>query len=373
MNIIFISPNYPAGHWRYVTALREAGHNILGIGDAGDETFPPVLRGSLTEYYRVGDLHDYDAVYRACGYFISRYGRIDAIESLNDYWRDLLDALCGDSLLCASSPEESYALEMDVRLSRMDFLPPHLIPATQREAVDFAAKYGYPLTALPTSDKRLGRQSPDSDKKLRELIKNSPKKEYVLYAPCPGDKISIDGLCMFAGRQDDDGFPELSAVAIAAHAMREDGCAVGVELSEDEVRYIEGIVTRCGEAGFFHLDAVRATKAVPDIAKRGELVICDFTPTPPHEYIIDCINLEIGADLRALWTSGFAPTAAPQAEADTDTETGDTDTAITDGGETPSYPLERKCLAAAVSRSFDRSYKNSHEAVMRKLSIALSS
>ena len=31
MNIIFISPNYPAGHWRYVTALREAGHPLRNV------------------------------------------------------------------------------------------------------------------------------------------------------------------------------------------------------------------------------------------------------------------------------------------------------------------------------------------------------
>ena len=60
MNYLFISPNYPAGHWRYIAALRDAGHDVYGIGDAGSETFPAELRGNLSGYYRVGDLHNYD-------------------------------------------------------------------------------------------------------------------------------------------------------------------------------------------------------------------------------------------------------------------------------------------------------------------------
>ncbi len=86
MNIIFISPNYPDGRWRYVKALRGLGVNVLGIGDAVEEDFPHGLKGCLTDYYRVDDLHNYDAVYRAIAFFSHKYGRPDVIESLNDYW-----------------------------------------------------------------------------------------------------------------------------------------------------------------------------------------------------------------------------------------------------------------------------------------------
>ncbi len=91
MNVIFISPNYPEDRWRYVHALRGLGVNVLGIGDAVEEEFPHGLKGCLTDYYRVEDLHDYDAVYRAVAYLTYKYGRADAIESLNDYWA-LLEA-----------------------------------------------------------------------------------------------------------------------------------------------------------------------------------------------------------------------------------------------------------------------------------------
>lgn len=96
MNVIFISPNYPEGRWRYVSALRGLGVNVLGIGDAVEEDFPYGLRGCLTDYYRVDDLHNYDAVYRAVAFFSHKYGRPDVIESLNDYWAVLEASLRRD-------------------------------------------------------------------------------------------------------------------------------------------------------------------------------------------------------------------------------------------------------------------------------------
>lgn len=96
MNIIFISPNYPEGRWRYVHALRGLGVNVLGIGDAVEENFPHGLKGCLTDYYRVDDLHNYDAVYRGVAFFSHKYGRPDGIESLNDYWAKLEASLRRD-------------------------------------------------------------------------------------------------------------------------------------------------------------------------------------------------------------------------------------------------------------------------------------
>lgn len=96
MNVIFISPNYPEGRRRYVAALRGLGVNVLGIGDAVEEDFPHGLKGCLTDYYRVEDLHNYDAVYRAVAFFSHKYGRPDVIESLNDYWAVLEASLRRD-------------------------------------------------------------------------------------------------------------------------------------------------------------------------------------------------------------------------------------------------------------------------------------
>ena len=45
-----------------------------------------MLKGALMEYYYVDSLEDYDRVYRAVAFYIHKYGRIDWLESLNEYW-----------------------------------------------------------------------------------------------------------------------------------------------------------------------------------------------------------------------------------------------------------------------------------------------
>jgi biotin carboxylase len=62
------------------------GGNVLGIGDAPYAELDQAVKDSLTEYYQMSDMHDYDQLVRACGYFTHRYGKIDRFESLNEYW-----------------------------------------------------------------------------------------------------------------------------------------------------------------------------------------------------------------------------------------------------------------------------------------------
>ena len=85
-NFIFISPNFPTNYWRFCQELKNNGLRVLGIGDQPYEQLSPELWGSLDEYYKVSTLENYDEVYRAVAFFIHRYGRIDWLESNNEYW-----------------------------------------------------------------------------------------------------------------------------------------------------------------------------------------------------------------------------------------------------------------------------------------------
>ena len=103
--------------------------------------------------------------------------------------------------------------------------------------------------------------------------------------------------------------------------------------------------------GFFHIDAVKLAAAVKGIGKKGEIVFNHIENTPPHEAVIDCMNAEFDCDLRALWALGELPSD--------------------ENGETAPLPLSPVLSAGAASRSFERSYKNSHEKILRKLNIKL--
>lgn len=79
-----LSPHFPPNYYPFCLRLREFGVTVLGIADAPREELRPDLREALPEYYRVGDLHDYGQLLRACGHFIHRHGRIDRIDSRSD-------------------------------------------------------------------------------------------------------------------------------------------------------------------------------------------------------------------------------------------------------------------------------------------------
>lgn len=85
-NLVFISPNFPTNYWQFCHELKKNGMNVLGIGDAPYDNLTDELKGSLNEYYKVSSLENDDEVYRAIAFFIHKYGRIDWLESNNEYW-----------------------------------------------------------------------------------------------------------------------------------------------------------------------------------------------------------------------------------------------------------------------------------------------
>lgn len=85
-NFVFISPNFPTNYWQFCRELKNNGMRVLGVGDQSYDTLLPELKDALTEYYKVNSMENYDEVYRAVAFFISKYGRIDWLESNNEYW-----------------------------------------------------------------------------------------------------------------------------------------------------------------------------------------------------------------------------------------------------------------------------------------------
>jgi len=83
-NIVILSPHFPPHYHRFWLNVKQAGAHALGIGDEPYEALSEEVRSALTEYYRLPDMHDYDALVRACGYYTHRFGKIDRFDSLNE-------------------------------------------------------------------------------------------------------------------------------------------------------------------------------------------------------------------------------------------------------------------------------------------------
>ena len=85
-NFIFISPNFPMTYWKFCRELKNNGMRVLGIGDSPYDDLLQELRDSLDEYYKVSSLENYDEVFKAVAFFTYKYGKIDWLESNNEYW-----------------------------------------------------------------------------------------------------------------------------------------------------------------------------------------------------------------------------------------------------------------------------------------------
>ena len=63
MNVVFISPHFPLYFHNFCSRLKNRGVNVLGIGDAQYSEISNETKESLSEYYRVNSLENYDEVY----------------------------------------------------------------------------------------------------------------------------------------------------------------------------------------------------------------------------------------------------------------------------------------------------------------------
>ena len=85
-NFVFLSPNFPETYWMFCKELKNNGMRVLGIGDCPYDNLKQELRDSLHEYYKVSSLENYDEVFKAVAFFTYKYGKIDWLESNNEYW-----------------------------------------------------------------------------------------------------------------------------------------------------------------------------------------------------------------------------------------------------------------------------------------------
>lgn len=181
-NFIFVSPNFPTNYWMFCRELKNNGLNVLGIGDAPYEELKEELRDSLNDYYKVSTLENYDEVYCAVAYFISKYGRIDWLESNNEYWLERDAALRTDFNIKSGfqvsdmerikhkSKMKQYYTKVGIPVAR------YYLVKTLAGCRSFIKKVGYPVVVKP--DNGVGAASTyklKSDEELVAFFESYPK------------------------------------------------------------------------------------------------------------------------------------------------------------------------------------------------------
>jgi hypothetical protein len=65
MNVLILSPGYPADMPEFTRGLAETGAQVFGVGDSHPDSMPSLVRRSLSEYIHVRSLWDEEAVIKA--------------------------------------------------------------------------------------------------------------------------------------------------------------------------------------------------------------------------------------------------------------------------------------------------------------------
>ncbi len=154
MNVVLLSPHFPAHQCRYGAALKRHGINVIGLGDEPLPLLTPEQRHALSAYEQVHDMHDDEAMLRACGQITADHGKIHRIESLNEHWLESEARLRTD--FNVTGIHTSGIQNIKEKSAMKACFQEHGIPCargrvvdTHTEALDFAQEVGYPLVLKP--------------------------------------------------------------------------------------------------------------------------------------------------------------------------------------------------------------------------------
>lgn len=292
LNFVMISPHFPTNFETFAVRLRENGFNTLGIADTPYEQLSENLRNALTEYYRVDNMEDYDQVYRALGYFAHKYGRIDRIESHNEYWLELDAKLRTDFNVFGYKNDDMKSIKTKSKMKEI-FRQTGLKVAKGRvfesdeDARKLAHELHYPVIIKPNSG--VGASDTYKIKNAQELENffshKNPNVEYIMEEFIDGDIVTFDGLT------DRDGnivfYSSLEYSEAVLDTVEKDGDMFYYVPREISPKLVE-LGKQCVKAfnvkeRFFHFEFFR-------VKKTNELLPLEVNCRPPGGLTIDMWN-----------------------------------------------------------------------------------
>ena len=303
MNIVFLSPHFPPSYYLFCVHLKRLGANVLGIAEEPCEHLRTELRESLTEYYRVGSLEDYDQALRACGYFTYRYGRIDRIASHNEHWLELEAYLresfniFGPKVSEIDGIRRKSVMKQKFAARGIGVAPGRLV-RTFDELHGFVGEVGYPVIVKP--DKGVGaigayKLSNESD--LDAFVRGKPDVDYFVEAFVDGDIVTFDGLADHDGK------------IVFCMSLKYSRNIMETVAEDDHIYYytlrdLEDDVVAAGissveafglRESFFHFEFFRT--------RDGKLLALELNARPPGWPTTDMFNYANDADVYREWAN----------------------------------------------------------------------
>lgn len=311
MNFVFVSPQFPEVYWRFCAALRRDGARVLGIGDTPYDLLAAEVRSSLDEYYWVSDLTDYDQVYRAVAFFSFKYGKVDWIESNNEFWL-AQDARLREDFNVAHGPRPARLSAWQSKAAQKPVYAAAGVPTARQTRLTnfdetrwFIGEMGhFPVFAKPEVGVGSGgTYLLTSDDDLRVLLDSHGEVPYVVEQYVEGDICSWDAILDSRGEplfENQEEFPP----SMADVAQRQ------LDLSYRSLPGVDPALARAGRAvaraagltsRFVHLEFFRLAHDRPGLGAAGDYVGLEMNVRPPGGSTPEMLGWAHGLDVFQAW------------------------------------------------------------------------
>ena len=313
MNFIFISPQFPETYWNWCDRLKRNGVNVLGIGDTPYDNIPEQLKAVLTEYYWTPSLEDYDQVFRAVAFFSFKYGKIDWIESNNEYWLPLDARLRDDFNVRTGAGSEQVSIWQSKAGMKPLYAAGDVPTARQvrvagkadaKAARAFAKKVGYPLLAKPEKGVGSGgAHAVANASELKSFLDGLGDDPYVLEEFVTGDICSYDAIL------DSNGDPLFENQEEFPPSM-EEVVRLQLDVSYFARPSVDPALQKLGRAAaksfglksrFVHMEFFRLNEDKPGLGKAGDYVGLEVNVRPPGGFTPDILNFAHSTDVYRIW------------------------------------------------------------------------
>ena len=349
-NFIFISPNFPDSYWKFCAELRNNGMRVLGIGDCPYDQLKQELRDSLHEYYKVNDLAKYEEVFRAVAFFTYKYGKIDWLESNNEFWleRDALlrtefHITTGFQIDQMENVKRKSAMKAFYAKAGIPTARYHLVEGYD-DAVAFANEVGYPVVVKP--DNGVGASHTyrlRSDDEVRFFIDTKDDNLYVMEEQVNGVVCTYDAIIGANGQPlfESGNYTPCSLMDVvndSSESIYFLHKEIPEKIREAGLKTVEafGVKSR-----FVHLEFFELTQDQQGLGKAGDIIGLEVNMRPAGGYTPDMYNYAYETDVYKIWADMIVYDESTK-------------------------PLGARHYCAFVGRRDGKSYVMDHDAIMEK-------
>ena len=309
-NFVFISPNFPMTYWKFCAELKKNGMRVLGIGDSPYENLLQQLRDSLDEYYKVSSLENYDEVFKAVAFFSFKYGKIDWLESNNEYWL-MQDARLRTEFNITTGPKLSDMRKIKYKSAMKEYYAKAGIPTARyhiveglEDCLDFAHTVGYPVVVKP--DNGVGANHTyklKSDEELEFFLNTKDDEVYIMEEYVNGYVQTYDAIVNAQGEPlfESGNISPVSIMDIVNDNT--DSVYYLVKDLPDKIReYGLKTVKSFGvKSRFIHLEFFVLSQDQEGLGKKGDVLGLEVNMRPAGGYTPDMYNYSQETDVYKIW------------------------------------------------------------------------